>query len=84
MWVCVASPPPPIPPRPPALTILPSPITPTEKFSIGRVFDEEGTFWEEGLARYVETAADRFKRGQWDELEGGGGGGGKKEGKKNK
>lgn len=53
---------------------------PTEKFSIGRVFDEEGNFWEEGLARYVEAAVDRFKRGQWDTPEPAGG----KEGKKNK
>lgn len=59
----------------------------TEKFSIGRVFDEEGNFWEEGLARYVEAAVDRYKRGQWDEPAKGkaaAGSKGSKEGKKNK
>jgi hypothetical protein len=71
------------PPHRPTST---TPPTHTEKFSIGKVFDEEGTFWEEGLARYVEAAVERFRRGQWDEDEGKSGGGGlrKKEGKKNK
>lgn len=59
-------------------------LPPTEKFSIGRVFDEEGNFWEEGLARYVEAALDRYKRGQWDEPAKGKAGKGSNEGKKNK
>lgn len=73
----------------PSCPLTPKP-NPTENFSIGTVFDEEGNFWEEGLARYVEAAVQRFKRGQWDKPDeakgaGAGGAGGKKgkEGKKN-
>ena len=65
-------------------------LSPTVKFSIGEVFDEEGNFWEEGLARYVRAAVDRYKRRQFDEEDkaaAGASGSGKKlraEGKKTK
>jgi hypothetical protein len=53
-------------------------LTTTGKFSIGTVFDEEGNFYEEGLAQEVRTLVDRYRRRQWDAPEGGG------EGKKTK
>jgi len=39
------------------------------KFSIGKVFDEEGNFYEEGLAREVQRLLDRYKKQMWDVAE---------------
>jgi hypothetical protein len=36
------------------------------KFSIGKVFDEEGNFYEEGLAREVKGAVEKFRQKKFD------------------
>lgn len=43
---------------------------PTGKFSIGTVFDEEGNFYEEGLAQEVKALVDRYRKKRWDAPEG--------------
>ncbi|EKU22624.1 signal peptidase complex subunit 2 [Nannochloropsis gaditana CCMP526] len=45
------------------------PPTVSSKFSIGKVFDEEGNFYEEGLAREVQRLLDRYKKQMWDVAE---------------
>lgn len=36
------------------------------KFSIGKVFDEEGNFYEEGLAREVKNAVEKYRQKKFD------------------
>jgi hypothetical protein len=38
-----------------------------DEFSIGDVFDEEGNFWEDGLAEKVRVLVDRFKKKKYDD-----------------
>jgi hypothetical protein len=42
----------------------------TVKFSIGRVFDVDGNFWEEGLSRQVAKAVEKFRRKDFDQDKG--------------
>ncbi|GAB5035559.1 signal peptidase complex subunit 2 [Nannochloropsis oceanica] len=46
------------------------PPTVSSKFSIGTVFDEEGNFYEEGLAQEVKALVDRYRKKRWDAPEG--------------
>jgi len=56
--------PPPSPPPPPSSSSSSSSLG---SFSVGKVFDEEGNFYEAGLEKEVNAIAERFEKRIYDE-----------------